>query len=357
MKITFITPNLNLTGGLRVVAIYAKLLTERGHLVTIVSSRKSVFGFWQKAKFLLKGKKYSHKPTFDDTFFKNAPFQIKVLDSNRAVNQSDVPDADIIISTFWSTAEWIAEFPPSKGEKVYFIQHYEIHPWLPIERVKETLSLPYKKITVAQWITNILKDEYQCDSIVVPNGVDINQFYSLKRNKQLVPTFGIMYSSRGYKGCDIALVAFNKAKAIIPELKLIGFGTDSMPLPWPEGTEYYLKPEQDKLKDIYSKCDAWLFSSRSEGFGLPILEAMACRTPVIGTSCGAAPQLICHQNGSLIEIDNIEQMSDAIIKFATMANEQWLSVSESAYQTALTYRWEDSCNKFEKALLNLVDNN
>lgn len=47
-------------------------------------------------------------------------------------------------------------------------------------------------------------------------------------------------------------------------------------LPLPPGTEYNKEPRQDQLKEFYRKCDAWLFSSSSEGFGLPILEAMAC---------------------------------------------------------------------------------
>ena len=33
------------------------------------------------------------------------------------------------------------------------------------------------------------------------------------------------------------------------------------------------------MKELYGGCDAWLFATRNEGFGLPILEAMACRTP------------------------------------------------------------------------------
>lgn len=37
MKITFIVPTLNLSGGLRVVAIYAELFTQMGHKVIVVS--------------------------------------------------------------------------------------------------------------------------------------------------------------------------------------------------------------------------------------------------------------------------------------------------------------------------------
>ena len=70
-------------------------------------------------------------------------------------------------------------------------------------------------------------------------------------------------------------------------------------MPLPRDTEFHLRPPQDRIRDIYSKCDAWLFGSRSEGFGLPILEAMACRTPVIGTPAGAAPELLGDGRGIL----------------------------------------------------------
>lgn len=40
MRITFVLPELNLPGCLRVIAIYANLLSEKGHDVTVVSPNK-----------------------------------------------------------------------------------------------------------------------------------------------------------------------------------------------------------------------------------------------------------------------------------------------------------------------------
>ncbi len=358
MKITFVVPALNLTGGLRVVSIYAKLLAEKGHQVTIVSPNKKLPSFKEKIKLAIKWKGYKFKSGFNSSFFSSNAYDLKILNTHRAIAENDVPDADLIIATFWNTAEWIANFSDSKGHKVYFIQHYEMHPWLPLERVKATFSLPYTKIVVSQWIADVLLAKHKIDDVsVVSNGVDLSLFYSPIRDKQEVTTFGVMYSHRSYKGCQIAFAAYEKAKnkARNRKFKLVAFGTDEPDhsLPLPAGTEYFCLPEQDQLRSIYGQCDAWIFSSSTEGFGLPILEAMACRTPVIGTNCGAAEMLINTNNGFLLEVDDVDAMSRAMISVSELSNSDWQIYSKLAYSTAVEHKWSETCVLFENVLLSL----
>lgn len=355
MKITFVVPALNLTGGLRVVAIYANLLSKKGHTVTVVSPNQNRPDWKQKLKSAFKWKGYNFKPWFNRSYFENAIYDVKVLDKHRPVVSEDLPDADILIATFWNTAEWIADFPDIKGKKVYFIQHYEMHPWLPLERVKATFSLPYQKIVVSHWIANALSSNHNINDVnIVPNGVDTDQFYSHKRCKQKNTTFGIMYSPRAYKGCKDAFLAFEKAKAKNMTLQLVAFGSNepTHELPLPVGTKFFCLPKQEQLKDIYGCCDAWIFSSITEGFGLPILEAMACRTPVIGTDSGAAEMLIDKSNGFLIKINDIDAMSQAISTVSEMSNKDWQVYSESAYSTAVKHKWSDTVVLFEHILKN-----
>jgi len=101
-------------------------------------------------------------------------------------------------------------------------------------------------------------------------------------------------------------------------------------MPLPKDAEYVIQPDQDKLKDFYSKCDAWLFASRSEGFGLPIVEAMACRTPVIGTPAGAAPEMLSGGTGILVKPEAPEAMAKAIERICQLPNSEWLAMSEAA---------------------------
>ena len=49
--------------------------------------------------------------------------------------------------------------------------------------------------------------------------------------------------------------------------------------------------EQDKAP-LYSGATAFIFPSLYEGFGLPVLEAMACGTPVVTSNCSALPEVV-----------------------------------------------------------------
>ncbi len=241
----------------------------------------------------------------------------------------------------------------SKGAKAYFIQHHEVHEGLPVERVDATWRLPMHKIVIANWLAELSKERFgDADYSLVPNSVDSAQFHAPPRDKQPTPTVGLMYSHVPFKGCDISLAAFGKASQNIAGLKLVAFGSraPTAELPLPPGSDFICQPPQETIREVYARADAWLFASRSEGFGLPILEAMACRTPVIATPTGAAPELMIAGGGILVPPEDPAAMASAIENICQMDNRAWRELSNKAFAVATQYTWDDATTRFEAAL-------
>lgn len=70
---------------------------------------------------------------------------------------------------------------------------------------------------------------------------------------------------------------------------------------------------EDHLPILYNGCDAFVYPSLYEGFGLPPLEAMNCGTPVITSNLTSIPEVV-GDAGMLINPYNETELQDAIVK-------------------------------------------
>lgn len=293
------------------------------------------------------------RPPPQTPYLQDPSIQHVILDRRRPPTNRDVPDGDVVIATWWETAEWVASLSESKGRKYYLLQDYELFPYLPHERVIDTFHLPLRQIAVSRYIRNRISSAHGIEGIeVVTNGVDLDHFESLARNKSDPLTIGFLYQTEVRKNTGLALKVINKARGHHPELRVIAFGADqpTPDLPLPDGVEFHLRPDQTLIPQLYASCDAWLFTSREEGFGLPLLEAMASRTPVIATAAGAAPDLIDGRNGFIVE-PNPDAFMCRIEQLARMSDEQWRHFSDHAYLTAQGHTWNKSTDRLEQLLM------
>ena len=67
----------------------------------------------------------------------------------------------------------------------------------------------------------------------------------------------------------------------------------------------------EDLPFLYNGAQAFVFPSLYEGFGIPVLEAMACGTPVITSKVTSLPEIV-GDAGLLIDPENIDEMARAI---------------------------------------------
>jgi glycosyltransferase involved in cell wall biosynthesis len=352
--VTFVLPTANMSGGTRVVAIYALELMRLGHSVHVISPPPATAPLRRKLKSWLTLKGWPADPKRLKSHLDHTRIDHRILGRWRPVADRDVPDADVVVATWWETAEWVYRLSPSKGAKVYFVQHHEVFSHLPLERCQATYRMPMHKIVIAQWLKELMRNEYGDDTVdLVSNSVDTNQFHAPVRGKQAVPTIGLLYSTDVFKGLDLSLGVLRKLRERRANLRVVSFGNEHPreQLPLGEGAEFSYSPPQDEIRTFYASCDLWLTASRSEGFNLPAMEAMACRTPVVSTNTGWPAEAIKSRwNGVLVDVGDVAALAQGAEWILSRSDEAWRKLSANAYATATAGSWCKSAKLFENAL-------
>lgn len=123
----------------------------------------------------------------------------------------------------------------------------------------------------------------------------------------------LLYPARRWphKNHDRLFEAFARVRAQRPELRLIltGGGHDWQALP--EAVESRGHVDDVVLRELYRRASALIFPSLYEGFGLPVLEAMAAGCPVAASTAGAISEI---SGGSAVLFDptDIDAIASAI---------------------------------------------
>ena len=99
----------------------------------------------------------------------------------------------------------------------------------------------------------------------------------------------------------------------------------------------------DLLPNLYSEATAFIFPSLYEGFGLPIIEAMACGCPVISSNRASLPE-IGGEAALFFDPLEISDMAESIKKVCE-DTEFRQSLARRGPEHAKNFKWESSVNK------------
>ncbi len=355
LRISWILGRTNLSGGVRVVKQLAEHMALLGHYCTIayLPERTPWPPPWRVRTWARRARNEWRTRGKDSHHLVDAAVDTIEVPGSR-IEAHHVPDADVVIGTWWETMEWIARGPNAKGARAYLIQHHELHGGDP-RRVRATYRMPALKLTVASWLRDLMRDLYgDPGAMLVPNGIDFEQFDAPPRGRSDPPTVGVMTAQVGWKRTDLAFDAIRLAQSRLPELRVLAFGAEPLrrDVAWPEHLEFVLRPSQKDLASLYARCDAWLLPSDSEGFGLPGLEAAACRCPVVATRCGG-PEDFIHdgRSGHLVPCGDPESMAKRLLDVVTSTDVEWRRMSDASYALARRFSWPHSARTLERVLL------
>src|SRR5262249_27548323 len=153
-----------------------------------------------------------------------------------------------------------------------------------------------------------------------------------------------------WKGVDVSIKAIELAAKRVPGLRVISYGAEPVDdrLPLPPGSTHYCLPEQDSLRTLYASCDVWLCGSFTEGYGLPPLEAMACRCPVVSRGGGGPADFIMPgSNGYLVPVGDAKALANELVNVLSLTDAEWRRMSDAALATATRYTWDDAAKLLE----------
>jgi glycosyltransferase involved in cell wall biosynthesis len=263
-------------------------------------------------------------------------------------------NADIIVATAWETAELIYRLIGVKRPVVYFIQGDESLFDEPVrrnwqKRVRETWKYPWKKIVVADFLKNqILQYDKSGDIIKISNGINFNHFHItvpiIQRNLYSISMLAHNFFGKGTKD---GLKALEIVRAKYPEIQVVFFSTYKKMEYIPEWIDYRYNPSQTEIVQIYNNSSIFISCSHTEGFGLPVAEAMACGCCTVVTDIPAYHDFTVPNETSLYypvgDYHKLAEQITIIIENNTM-REKLANNGYKLIQERLSF--EQSCRKF-----------
>lgn len=184
-------------------------------------------------------------------------------------------------------------------------------------------------VAMAKYGQKQVKDYYNINSLYIPHGTDINRFHRLPEDERLKLkaryniqdkfVVGVVARNQPRKFLDRTLKTFqiiSKTIEKIPNIILFLHLDPNDPAQVFDMrrliSRYNLENRvvfsgmnamqgfpRNEMNNIYNLFDIFLLTTSGEGFGIPIIEAMSCKIPVIATNYTTIPELIVDNKAGL----------------------------------------------------------
>ena len=208
-------------------------------------------------------------------------------------------------------------------------------------------------ITQDDYINSPHLSGYEDKIVTIPNGVDSDIFRPKyeKRSENQIFFLSVLDKFHKYKGLDYLLEALTIVKKVIPNVNLVVGGKGELldfyknkcvELGLADNVEFKGFLSDEEVLDFYASSELFVLpsiSSLQEGFGIVVLEALSCKTPVVSTHIvGVSNDVIETNSGIIVEPEDTRALADAITRIledkelARVMGENGRSLVQSKYE-------------------------
>lgn len=205
------------------------------------------------------------------------------------------------------------------GCKVIAVEHFEYD--VPNVFLKKIRKILYRLTDAVVILTDEDFSKYSwLDNSklhIIPNIVSVKKLEGIvKKQNQIIGVGRLCYQ----KGFDLLIRAWSKIEHQYPNwcLKIYGEGEEedalNMLIKKMNLTNVELHPFTKDIDIVYQQSKIFVLSSRFEGLGMVLLEALSHELPCISYNCPAGPKTIIknNYNGLLISTGDIDELSQAL---------------------------------------------
>ncbi|MBP6335348.1 MAG: glycosyltransferase [Bacteroidia bacterium] len=205
-------------------------------------------------------------------------------------------------------------------ERPFFVRHLS----------KVVFRKAKARIAVSQFLRSaMIKLGFKEPIDVIPNVIEFQRPNEI-HNSDSIRVLVVADLVDEIKNISGILYAMEIVTQEIPNLhlKIIGHGKDEKMLHqlskelnlFPEKVSFLGLKSNEEVYDALWDCDFLVMNSRFETFSLICAEAFSCGKPVVATRCGGPEEFINEKNGILIPVDDINALSQAIVRMVKEVN-------------------------------------
>lgn len=191
--------------------------------------------------------------------------------------------------------------------------------------IKKRLFTGVKQLkitTPSHWLADRTRESFlkEYPIQVINNGINLDVFkpvygdfrkkYGIE-DKKIILGVAFAWGQR-IKGLDVFI---ELSKRLPDDFKIVLVGIeDSVAETLPQEIIAIKRTQnQTELAEIYTAADVFVNPTREETFGLVIVEALACGTPVITFRAGGSPEILDEKSGVVVDLDDIDSMEKEIL--------------------------------------------